>query len=77
MKVHCAACGKSHTINQNLAVALVESAQRGEMHTVGTERNRGRTHTVIYPRCILMMRREIERHGNHAGSDIPTRPLAR
>lgn len=76
MKVHCAACGSKHLINANLAIALIEAAQRGEMHTVGVEHVPGKRFTQVYPRCILKMRREIER-GSNAGSNVSASTVAR
>ena len=75
MKVHCTACGSNHTINANLAIALIESAQRGEMHTVGIEHVPGKRYTQVYPRCIMKMRHEIERHGN-GERNVSPRPVA-
>lgn len=74
MRVHCAGCGNTHNISANLAVALLESAQRGEMHTVGRERQLGQMVTQIYPRCLLKMRHEFERSGG-ARTDVPASTL--
>lgn len=75
MRVHCAGCGNNHNISANLAGALLESAQRGEMHTVGSERYAGHNVTQIHPRCLLKMSQEIQR-GNNAGSDLSARTVA-
>lgn len=75
MRVHCAGCGNNHNISANVAGALLESAQRGEMHTVGSEKHHGTNVTQIHPRCLLKMTYEIQR-SNRAGNDIPTGPLA-
>lgn len=75
MRVHCAGCGNNHNISAELAGALLEAAQRGEMHTVAMERYAGKNVTQIHPRCMLKMKPEIVRSAR-AGNNVSPRTVA-
>lgn len=53
--VHCAHCGRRHSIPPGGIQKLLEQAQNGDMHVVTKVWWNGRRIVQVLPRCILEM----------------------